>query len=237
MIPYLGDKSKIFDFLNQNLPKNPARWVEPFGGGFNVYFSLNLKDYPDTEFIYNDINPLNSNLFNSLKKKSFIDNVLATNVNKSIFEDSYDNLNSKNKDLKALSWLIILCCSDIKNIMGKEFKGNSNFEIFKYKLPRYIEYFNRIKVYNQDYKKILKKYDSEENFFYLDPPYFGYEEYYINHNFKKESHKELSEILKTSKSKWVLSYYNFEGISEWYSEYRILSKFHNLSKEYLILNF
>lgn len=236
MIPYLGDKSKIFDFLKPHLPKNPDKWIEPFGGGFNLYFSLNLKEYPDTEFIYNDINPLNSNLFTHLKKESFIRKVLVSKVDKDVFESSYNNLDSKDKDLKALSWLIILSCGDIKNLMSKEFKGNSQFEILKYKLPRYTEYFERIKVYNQDYKKILKKYDGDGTFFYLDPPYFGYEQYYINHNFRSESHKELSDELKISKSKWILSYYNFEGINEWYSNYDIITKRHNLSEEYLIIN-
>jgi DNA adenine methylase len=236
MIPYLGDKSKIFDFLKPHLPKNPKRWIEPFGGGFNLYFSLNLNEYPDTEFIYNDINPLNSNLFSCLKKESFIRKVMVSKVDKDIFEESFNNLNSKDKEVKAISWLMILCCGDIKNLMSKEFRGNSQYEILKYKLPRYIEYFKRIKVYNQDYKKILKKYDDIETFFYLDPPYFGYENYYINHNFKNESHEELSLELKILKSKWILSYYNFEGINEWYSNYDIISKKHNLSEEYFIIN-
>ena len=66
MIPYLGNKSTLSDFLKQYVPKNPTKWVEPFGGGFNLFFTLDLKEYPDTEFYYNDINPLNCILFEQI---------------------------------------------------------------------------------------------------------------------------------------------------------------------------
>lgn len=246
MIPYLGDKSKIFDFLKPYLPKNPHKWVEPFGGGFNLYFSLDLKEYQDTEFIYNDINPLNCYLFEHLKDGEFIDIVTKTNITKELFEKSYldiidtsktskKKIKVSNTHSKSLAWLIILCCGESKDLMSKNFIGNANFEMFKYKLSRYTEYFKRIKITNLDYKDVLKNYDSEETFFYLDPPYYGFENYYINNNFHQDSHSELSEELKKIKGKWLLSYYNFDKLEEWYSNYKIVSKRHNFSEEFLIL--
>jgi DNA adenine methylase len=247
MIPYLGNKSTLSDFLKQYVPKNPTKWVEPFGGGFNLFFTLDLKQYPDTEFFYNDINPLNCILFEHLKNDDFIKLIKSTNVTKGLFEESYNNLVDKtkkskkkviivdNSEKKALSWLIILCCGDIKDIMSKEFKGNSTFEILKYKLSHYSEYFKRIKISNLDYKEVLKQHDSENTFFYLDPPYFGFEEYYINNTFRGESHSELSDELKKIKGKWLLSYYKFDKLEEWYSNYKMVSKKHNLSEEFLII--
>ena len=169
-------------------------------------------------------------------------------MTRELFEESYDNLidkpvkKSKKKVIlvdsseeKALSWLIILCCGDIKDIMSKEFKGNSTFEILKYKISHYSEYFKRIKISNVDYKEVLKQHDSDDTFFYLDPPYVGFENYYINNTFKGESHSELSEELKKIKGKWLLSYYKFDKLEEWYSNYKVVSKRHNLSEEFLIL--
>ena len=170
MIPYLGNKSNISEFLKQYVPKNPKKWVEPFGGGFGLYFNLDLREYPDTEFIYNDINPLNCILFEQLKNPEFLLKVKSVNATKDIFESSYSNLvdsepKKKSKKVikvdsseeKALSWLIILCCGDSRDLMSKEYKGNSAFEILKYKLPRYSEYFNRIQISNLDYKDVLKQ--------------------------------------------------------------------------------
>jgi DNA adenine methylase len=248
MIPYLGNKSTLSDFLKQYVPKNPTKWIEPFGGGFNLFFTLDLKQYPDTEFYYNDINPLNCILFEHLKNDDFIKLIKSTNVTKELFEDSYNNLVDKtkkskkkviivdNSEEKALSWLIILCCGDIKDLMSKEFKGNSVFEMLKYKLSHYSEYFKRIIVSNVDYKEVFNQHDSEDTFFYLDPPHVGFEDYYINNSFKGESHSELSKELKNLKGKWLLSYYKFDKLEEWYSNYKVVSQKHNLSEEFLILS-
>ncbi len=119
--------------------------------------------------------------------------------------------------------------------MTKEFKGNSAFEILKYKLPRYIDYFKRIQVSNIDYKEVLKQHDSEDTFFYLDPPYVGFEDYYINSKFKGESHNELSKEVKDLKGKWLLSYYKFDKLEEMYSNYKIVSQRGTVSEEFLIL--
>jgi DNA adenine methylase len=242
MIPYLGDKSKISDFLKQYLPNSFDRWVEPFGGGFNLYFTLDISKYPDTQFYYNDINSLNFNLFENLKSQEFIDLVKSTYVTKEIFDKNYLKLRSKSKSKKsdinrALAWLIMLCCGESKEPMSGEYKGNSAFEILKYKLPKYSEYFSRIEVSNYDYLECIKKYDSDTTFFYLDPPYRKKEHFYINHNFTDASHLELSKILKDIKGKFALSYYHFPEIDEWYSEYNIIEHKTLIGTEILIMNY
>ena len=235
MIPYIGNKYTLSDFILPNCPKNPDFWVEPFGGMMGVFFNLNLKEYPDTQFIYNDINPLNSNLLEQLKKDKFIEKILKTKVNKEIFIESYDNLNSRSKVSKAYSWLIILCCGDLRDLMSQEYKGDFNFEMLKYKIPRYTEYFKRLTILNLDFKKVLEKYDSENTFFYLDPPYMGYEGYYTNHNFKHDSHLELHDRLIELKAIWALSYYDFPQLKEWYKDFKMIYKKHNLGTEWLII--
>jgi DNA adenine methylase len=245
----LGDKSKISDFLKTHIPKNPKIWCEPFGGGFGLFFTLDLKDYTDTEFIYNDINPLNCLLFDNLKSEDFYNKMKSIFVTKDIFIESFEKivvsdrpskkgkktLKVQNSEEVALAWLIILCCGDNHDIMSKTYKGNSAFEILKFKLPRYSEYFKRITIKNLDYKQILKDYDDESTFFYLDPPYKGYEKYYINNDFSDKSHLELSEILKSLKSQWILSYYKFSEIEDWYVDYKLISKKTAISEEFLIL--
>jgi len=236
MISYIGNKSSLSDFILPHCPKNPEYWIEAFGGMMGLYFTLNLKEYPDTKFIYNDINPLNCNLFEQFKKEKFIQKVLSTKVSEDFYLECFDNLTSKSKELKAISWLVILVCGDLKDAMSKNWRGNANFEVLKYKLPRYTEYFKRIEVENLDYKKIFQKYGNGTNvFFYCDPIYRGYESYYTNHNWNDDKHVELRDNLLNSKSSWVLSYYDFPEMKEWYKDYKMVSKKHNLGTEYLIV--
>jgi site-specific DNA-adenine methylase len=236
MIPYIGSKSTLSDFILPNCPKNPEYWIESFGGMMGIYFTLNLKDYPDTKFVYNDINPLNYNLFNHLKKDEFIEKVISVNIDKTFYLECFDNLDSENGEIKALSWLVILICGELKNVMSKNYRGSSSFNIFKYKLPKYSEYYKRLQLENLDYKDLFKKYDDKNVFFYCDPPYRNYESFYTNHNFTDESHIELCSNLKNLKSSWILSYYEFTEMKEWYKDYKMVSKKHNLGTEYLILN-
>jgi len=236
MINYIGSKSTLSDFILPHCPKNPEYWIEAFGGMMGLYFTLNLKEYPDTKFIYNDINPLNCNLFEQLKKDKFIKKVLSTSVNQNSYLECFDNLNVRSKEIKALSWLIILICGDLKDVMSKNYRGNASFEVFKYKLSRYSEYFKRLEIENLDYKKLFQKYDNGANvFFYCDPPYRSYESFYTNHNFTDDSHGELRDSLLNLKSSWILSYYDFPEMKEWYKDFKIVSKKHNLGTEYLIL--
>jgi DNA adenine methylase len=235
MISYIGNKSSLSDFILPHCPKNPEYWIEPFGGAAGLYFTLNLKEYPDTKFIYNDVNPLNCNLFEQFKKEKFIQKVLSTKVSEDFYLECFDKLTSRSKEVKALSWLIILICGDLKDVMSKKYRGNASFEVLKYKLPRYIEYFKRLEIENLDYKKLFQKYDRDDSFFYLDPPYRGYEKYYTNHDWCDDKHIELRDKLYSLKSSWILSYYDFPEMSEWYRDYRMVSKKHNLGTEWLII--
>ncbi len=45
------------------------------------------------------------------------------------------------------------------------------------------------------FEELMKKYDKEDSFFYLDPPYYEYEDYYAG-GFKKSQHILLRDTLK-----------------------------------------
>ena len=45
------------------------------------------------------------------------------------------------------------------------------------------------------FDELLVKYDKQDTFFYLDPPYYEYEDYYAG-GFKKSQHRLLRDTLK-----------------------------------------
>lgn len=82
--------------------------------------------------------------------------------------------------------------------------------------------------YNEDFEDLILKYDSEETYLYLDPPYARFDESKGDDDAKRlfwygadqdgvfgpASHRRLLERLKTIKSRWSLSYYYFPLLEE-----------------------
>ena len=85
-----------------------------------------------------------------------------------------------------------------------------------------------VEIYSMDFEELIKKYDSPDTYFYLDPPYYTGNETEDKGNrvgwygaadiFDKASHKRLCDLLKTLKGKWALSYYDFDLLHEWLPE-------------------
>lgn len=70
-----------------------------------------------------------------------------------------------------------------------------------------------------DFKEIIKKYDSEQTFFFIDPPYVGREKFYLG-GFSEKDHRELAELLRNIKGKALVSYYPDPLILELYEGWR-----------------
>lgn len=239
MIPYLGEKSKYSNFIVPNIPKNISTYIEPFGGMFGIYFCLDLNNYPNTKFVYNDINYLNYNLFKYLNDKNFFNTIKNIKADKDLYQKAKDNLYNCVDEEKALYWLIILTCSNSQvNILKSEWGSDLEFEILKIKLNHNNNYFKNIhSINNKDYIDIINQYDSKDSFFYIDPPYYNKESYYINHNFYNNSHIELCDVIKNIKGKVALSYLYFPKLNEWYDGYNFKYFQTFLGKETLITNY
>ena len=75
----------------------------------------------------------------------------------------------------------------------------------------------------KDFEELIKTWDTEETFFYCDPPYYGAENYY-DVPFKKEDHERLLRTLKQTKGKWMLSGYHSELYDEVLKGYPYVEK-------------
>ncbi len=86
-----------------------------------------------------------------------------------------------------------------------------------------------------DFEELIKKYDSNDTYLYLDPPYkytdgdgTHDQDYGSKNMFGDPSHKRLADILLKTKSRWSLSYYWFKELEEWFPR----DKFFWTSKEF-----
>lgn len=100
--------------------------------------------------------------------------------------------------------------------------------IDKLKKNKYTSKLKSIKEFNNiDFEELINKYDSEDTYLYLDPPYhrpdvngdddskrlswYGADKEGV---FGPASHRRLLELIKKSKSRWSLSYYYFPLLEE-----------------------
>ena len=101
--------------------------------------------------------------------------------------------------------------------------------IDKLKKNKYTTKLQSIKDFNNiDFEELITKYDSEDTYIYLDPPYARFNEAKGEDDAKRlfwygadadgvfgpASHRRLLELLKTTKSRWSLSYYYFPLLEE-----------------------
>lgn len=64
---------------------------------------------------------------------------------------------------------------------------------------------SQVYIENKGYQYILERFDKEDTFFYLDPPYYGFENYYGDGIFDRADFAELAGILHTLKGRFILS--------------------------------
>lgn len=69
-----------------------------------------------------------------------------------------------------------------------------------------------------DFKEHILKYDSPQTLFYVDPPYFKTEGCYYrgDNHFGQVGHVRLAETLNNIQGRFILSYYDFEGLDKMY---------------------
>jgi site-specific DNA-adenine methylase len=83
---------------------------------------------------------------------------------------------------------------------------------------------NTLKVDNiehLDYKECILKWDSVDTVFYLDPPYYGKENWYGMEANNEQFHKELKETLSNVKGKWIMNYESCYFIEKLYRGFNI----------------
>lgn len=236
MISYIGGKSKIGNWIKNYIPKDIETYVEPFSGAFWVFFKMDITTFPNLKtVIYNDVNPLNANLFNCITNyKDFYevikdykaqDKKLFDKFQKEIFDPEFkvDLTEPDYHTASKYAYILSQVWSGTNPEKGKfiDLKGKykSKFDSFKSKLvdDKWQSYFDKITICESlDFEEVIKKYDSPKTYFYCDPPYFKTEKYYANHDFGLSTHERLADSLKSINGKFSLSYYYFDQLSEWF---------------------
>ena len=279
MLSYIGGKSKIGKWIVDLYPQDMEVYLETFGGMFWCFYNMDLSKYPNLKkVVYNDFNPLNYNLFKCVQNPSELQRALdgievqqlgvsqasdllkeqfttfQTEVFGSGFTANVPDYYSAAKYVYVLTQVFSGSKPETSSFIDLKGKYRSKYLSFRDKLskPDWIEHFLKITdVENMDFGDVIAKYDSEKTYIYLDPPYYKTENYYSNHDFDRQDHERLANVLQQVKGKFGMSYYDFPDLHTWFPEniYRWERKLfakaaaakkntkQNMGEELFILNF
>lgn len=250
MYRYTGGKFKHQKQLGQYL--EPAKtFVDVFGGAGWVATHYQAAQQSKKR-VYNDANPINANIMDVMvnKRKALLKTLKEVEAcDAKIFAQAAKLIHDGKKPRN---------CDDIQEAMlalyyrqhcfvgrdkqrelakntpraGKELDSIIN-RLSSDKAPKLLD---GLIVENLDFREVIKKYDSPDTMFYVDPPYWDMEFYY-DHGFTKQDHKDLADQLANIQGKFVLSYYSYRQLKKLYPttdfnhySYRINSSMKNAAK-------
>jgi DNA adenine methylase len=196
-------------------------YVEPFVGGGSVFFGRKTKSDievindldKDIYDIYQDMKDVGDSMIN----RSFISDrkTFEDLMKKTVFINIEDRL-FRNLYLSFISY-----CG-VRDSYGGDNKNRGSNSGSKWKTDKWMKRLENVRIYNNDARDVIKKYDSIDTFFYLDPPYsklkkdWGYTCNTINNT-------DMLEILKSIKGKFLMSYDDTPENRSLFKDFTILS--------------
>jgi DNA adenine methylase len=246
MLSYIGGKSKIGKWIVPYYDKNMEVYLETFGGMFWCFYNMDLKQFPNLKkVVYNDFNPLNYNLFKCIQNPTELLRTINSidcqkqgeDITPELYREQFVRFQADifNKDFSvqaydyetAAKYVYVLTQvfsgskPETSKFIDLKGKYKSKYLTFRDKLmkPDWVDHFLKITdVENMDFADVINKYDSPSTYIYLDPPYWKTENYYSNHDFDRDDHERLANVLDEVKGKFSLSYYDFDLLREWFPE-------------------
>ena len=214
----VGKKTQIKDKIISKIPDNFDLYVEPFVGSGAIFLNLDLEN---KKSIINDLDKTITQGHNAIKSGITLDPKTF------IFSGNQENFSNKTVTSindKFLKSVIITCGTFGGKGYGKIYKPITESS-FKKKIKHALkqkEFYKNTRIFNTDYKKLIKKFDNNKTFFYLDPPYENSKNLYKDESF---DFQELSNILKNIKGRFLLSLNDSPNIRNIFKNYNIVSLF------------
>jgi DNA adenine methylase len=211
----IGGKSKIAKKLIDKFP--PLEWfqyyVEPFVGAGNVFFR---KPYIEGQIeVINDLDPDVYKVMKALKTRN---KYINDNFNRKIDKDYFDSIKHKNDALSTLEKIKTSFFGQNRSFSYRDKEAKTHF--VKTDFTPYKERLKNTIILNESFEKVIKAYDSDRTFFYLDPPYESDKEDDYNHYITPE---QVYEALLNIKGFFMLSYNDSPKIRKIFKGYRIRS--------------
>jgi DNA adenine methylase len=202
LFPYAGGKFHLIKIVEQVYKNsNKTAFIDVFGGSGKVLMNMESKVK-----VYNDIDNSLVNIFETLRNNPGLlkDKFEYALNSRRLFNECKieGNDNAENAFRKLYSYLMSFAGKGKYYGYSVKSKGNRIINIKE----NIDSIYNEVKYWtieNIDYKELIKKYDSQGSFFYLDPPYYKIK--YYRYNFNDSDFHELKDILGKIKGKYLMN--------------------------------
>ena len=193
-------------------------YVEPFAGGAKLLFSKE----PSPVEILNDIDDDLVNLYrviqNAEKRQKLVNILNEIPYSRSVFQSWKYGDKTTLDDIEKAGRYFFLCkasfAGDVERggfgIPSKRTGRNParTFRTAIVSLDIVADRLKNVTIECLDYQECIRRYDSPESLFYVDPPYLNTEHYYGKDGFSLQDHYRLSELLNNIKGQAMVSHYS-----------------------------
>lgn len=224
LIKWSGGKTDEIKLFNKYFPPDFNLYIEPFVGGGAVYFYLNPNNA-----VINDIHTDLIDFYNSIKNGHItsIYNFMENNPNN---EEIYYKIRDEmkiNNYLDNANRFYYQRKTCFRGMLRYNKNGKFNIPFGKYKTINYSDLQNKnyetllknTEILNTNFEVIFEKYNHENNFMFLDPPYDSEFTDYGYCKFGKQEHIKLAELFKNTKNKCLMIIGKTDFIIDLYQDY------------------
>lgn len=214
VFPFPGGKSKYSDWIVNHFPAHDC-YVEVFGGSGAVL----LNKPRSTVEVYNDINRDITRFFRVLRERpeALEQRVWNMDYSRSLYDEIanrwFDKGDRPDDDVQAASEFFFLRYTQFgASIERTGFSASitSNHSRTYYNktsnLQTFADRFRGVTIENRDWEKVVDKYDSENTFFYLDPPYVELDRNDYYGGGSEFDHEAFVDSLSEFDGRWMISY-------------------------------
>jgi len=218
-----GKKDEIKKFID-HIPKEYDMYLEPFIGGGSVYFHI-LPNKAVISDVHKDLIDLYSCIKNGYTNEIY--QFMTENAND---EETYYRIRDKmiiNTPLDNACRFYYQRKTCFRGMLRYNKSGKFNIPFGRYKTynfenlknPQYEKLLKRTEVLKVGFEYVFDKYNDENNFMFLDPPYDSEFTNYGYCSFGKDEHKQLAEYFMKTKIKCLMIIGKTPFISDLYKDY------------------
>ncbi len=220
-IQWFGGKQPMVKNLLPLIPPHQT-YVEVFGGGA----SLLLSKEPSPVEVYNDLDADLVNFFRVLRDRDgmfpdFYNRAWLSPYSREEYDLCRAHLNDDPDPVERARRVFVLARFSFSGLVGNSFAVNvkkscrgmsqkaSAYRGVMCMLPLIAERLTRVQVEQKDFRDLITMHDTEQTFFYLDPPYVPTTRRGGKYRCEmtEDDHRDLVELLKGIKGKALLSGY------------------------------